>query len=463
VFDDDDLGLVEQWHLRGLPSKAQKRSIQVPFAYQTPASGIGDRNTHEVLWYEREVPDVRTVADRDQGNRLLLRFGAVDYEATIWVNGRLAGSHRGGHVPFEVDITDAVSADKSALRITLRVRDSPYDLTQPRGKQYWAPEPEGIFYTPTSGIWQPVWLESVPMMRIGDSSHGTVLRADDHQSGKMNCNIAVLGRRAGSKCIVEVSASIGGKFVAAAQAELAKDKEFAALAVDLHLTPDQMDELLPAITQLYHFNNDKCWQNGLALWSPEHPILYEVELRLYDENRAIADKVKTVTGVRSLSYTAGDGSFRLNGRPYFHALVLDQGYWPDTGLTAPFQGALRSDIELAKKMGFNGCRKHQKVEDPLFLYWADRLGFMVWGEMANAYEFNAEYIDRFNEEWAAAVKRDINHPCVVAWTPTNESWGYPNLASSSEQRNHLRSLYFATKYGPSRPDSIPMLTCKTEP
>lgn len=188
-----------------------------------------------------------------------------------------------------------------------------------------------------------------------------------------------------------------------------------------------------------------------------------MELRLYDEKRGIADKVKTVTGMRSLSYTAGDGSFRLNGRPYFHALVLDQGYWPETGLTPPFQGALRSDIELAKKMGFNGCRKHQKVEDPLFLYWADRLGFMVWGEMANAYEFDAEYVERFNEEWVAAVKRDINHPCIVAWTPTNESWGYPNLGSTSEQRNHLRSLYFTTKYGAFRPDSISMLTCQTEP
>lgn len=456
LYDDSDVGLDDKWYLQSLPTQVeptaggavhQKRVIQVPFAFQTVASGIGDKDAHEVLWYERMVTDVRAHGNHDSGHRLLLRFGAVDYEASVWVNGTFLGDHRGGHVPFEIDITSAVSAQES-LRVTVRVRDSPYDLTQPRGKQFWGPEPEGIFYTPTSGIWQPVWLESVPKMRLGDSSHGTVFRCNNLQSGELQSRIAVLGRRDGSKCRVEVMASIGGMRVAASEVELTNHDKFAELDLDLRLAPDKIDEVQRAATQLYGTQSDMCWQNRLALWAPEHPILYELRLRLFDGKDSLVDEVKTVTGVRTLSYTSGDGSFRLNGKPYFHALVLDQGYWPETGLTPPFQGALRSDIELSKNMGFNGCRKHQKVEDPLFLYWADRLGFMVWGEMANAYEFNAEYVERFDLEWLEAVKRDINHPCVVAWTPTNESWGYPGLGDSTEQRNHIRSIYFATKYGP---------------
>jgi beta-galactosidase/beta-glucuronidase len=150
--------------------------------------------------------------------------------------------------------------------------------------------------------------------------------------------------------------------------------------------------------------------------------------------------------MRSVSWQNGDGTFRLNGKPCFQTLVLDQGYWPETGLTPPSQEALKLDIERAKNMGINGCRKHQKVEDPVFLYWADRLGFLVWGEIADAYEFSDEYIARFDTEWIEAVKRDINHPCIVAWTPFNESWGYPSLKDSIGQRNHIRAVYYMTKY-----------------
>lgn len=149
--------------------------------------------------------------------------------------------------------------------------------------------------------------------------------------------------------------------------------------------------------------------------------------------------------MRELNWTTGDNNFRLNGHPIFQALVLDQGYWPETGMTPPSAEALKHDIEFAQSMGFNGCRKHQKVEDPRFLYFADQLGFLVWGEMANGYEFSNAYMDRFNEEWMAAVKRDINHPSIITWTPINESWGYPELKDNVQQQNHIRSLYYMTK------------------
>ena len=232
LFDDTDAGLTAGWHKTGLPSTSAaspapqddsisglhpddsttsqhhhaRRTIQVPFVFQSQASGIHCTSAHNVFWYERQIRDPRTAAQRRTGHRALLRFGAVDYHATVWVDGRLAGAHRGGHVPFELDVSEHMDAggdddtandddgtanddDDNAParqdrerrhRVTLRVFDSATDLTQPRGKQFWGPLPDtGIFYTPSSGVWQSVWAESVPGARIADASGGTVLRADD--------------------------------------------------------------------------------------------------------------------------------------------------------------------------------------------------------------------------------------------------------------------------------------------
>ncbi|KAF7585576.1 hypothetical protein BBP40_010635 [Aspergillus hancockii] len=452
IFDDADSGLSQHWHQNGLPASTDtspRRQIQVPYAFQSPASGIGIHEAHEVLWYERLVNDIRTAGERAKGNRLVLRFGAVDYGCTVWVDGRLVGGHRGGHVPFEFDVTDAFGGGGDATttrRLSVRVRDSPTDLSQPRGKQYWGPVPESIFYTPTSGIWLSVWLESVPRLRLGSSSDGTVLRSDDIDGGKLHARVVVLGRPAAAKCQVEVLASLGGVSVSRSKQDLPRNKDSVSLDVDMHVSdPGLLEGRTP-------FNATGCWHKGVALWAPEHPILYDLILRLYDASDNLVDTVETTTGMRSISWQNGDGTFRLNGKPSFQTLVLDQGYWAETGLTPPSQEALKLDIELAKKMGINGCRKHQKVEDPVFLYWADRLGFLVWGEMANAYEFSDEYISRFDSEWIESVKRDINHPCIVAWTPFNESWGYPSLKDNIEQRDHIRAVYYMTKtLDPTRP------------
>ncbi|KAH8890221.1 glycoside hydrolase [Thozetella sp. PMI_491] len=454
LFDDTDQGLREGWHRRPLPEQVtapqgstSKRQIQVPFAFQTPASGIGERGDHEVLWYERVVQDIRTAPNPE--HRLLLRFGAVDYEASVWADGQLVATHIGGHVPFDVDVSDGfygpTGEKKNEVRLTIRVRDSPSDLTQPRGKQYWKAESESIFYTPTSGIWQPVWLESVPAMRVGEGSHGTVLRTDDIKGGIMHAKVAVLGRPAGSACSVEIAVRLGNIEVSTSKADLKKDKEYATVDVDMRLAQEQQER--------YKSGGEiASWRDGIALWSPEHPTLYDVVLRLFDSGQNLVDEVATTVGMRSISWENKDGTLRLNDEPYFQALVLDQGYWPETGLTPPSQESLKVDIDLAKKMGFNGCRKHQKQEDPLFLYWADKLGYLVWGEIANAYKFDEVYMERFDAEWRASVLRDINHPCVVAWTPVNESWGYTALKQSSAQRHHIRSLYYLTKtLDPTRP------------
>lgn len=449
AFDDSDSGLSQHWHQKGIDTNS-KRKITVPFAFQTPASGIGLHEAHEVIWYERSISDIRTADEVSRGNRLLLRFGAVDYDCFVWLNGQPVGGHRGGHVPFDLDLSDALHAtgsDKTA-RLTIRIRDSPYDLAQPRGKQFWGPVPESIFYTPTSGIWQSVWLESVPAMRLGSSSEGTILRSNDINSGKLHARVAVNGRRVGSKCSVEMEAWLDGVFVSKATAELPRDHQFVNLDLDMKVSkPADMQNRAP-------FNAPDCWHKGVGLWHPDHPILYDLTLRLYDSSGNPVDEVQTTTGMRSVSWQTGDGTFRINGKPFFQILVLDQGYWLETGLTPPSQEALKEDIEKSMKMGINGCRKHQKVEDPVFLYWADRLGYLVWGEIANAYEFSDEYVQRFNGEWMEAVRRDINRPSIVTWTPVNESWAYPSLKDNIEQRNHIRSLYYMTKCAFSEPGII---------
>lgn len=183
--------------------------------------------------------------------------------------------------------------------------------------------------------------------------------------------------------------------------------------------------------------------DGIALWSPEHPVLYDVELALLDGDERRIDRVKTQAGMRKVAVR--DGVFELNNKPYFQRLVLDQGYWPKTGLTAPDDEAFIRDIVAMKALGLNGARKHQKNEDPRWLYWADRLGFLVWSEFANAVDFSPEYVARFTSEWIQAVQRDFNHPSIVVWTPINESWGVPDLPHDATQREHLRSLYTLTR------------------
>lgn len=500
IFDDDDVGLASKWQQSGLPSEVKvspeatkaaeegssehesitqkiasgtqeliknnllskaeggqavhsKRQITVPFVFQAPASGINDRGVHEVLWYERSISDIRTPEEKEAGNRVILRFGAVDYLATVWINGEHVGGHRGGHVPFEIDVTDTIDAAfaNKEHRLTVRVYDSAYDLTQPRGKQYWGAKPESIFYTPSGGIWQNVWLESVPAARIADSSHGTVIRSNDIYSGNLHSTIAVQGRRAGQKLSVEMEASFSGARVSKTdKINFTRESDRVSFDLQLRLSEEKRSSLPETLLRNAPLGDESAWRDGLALWSPEHPQLYDLTIRLIDVTSGKAiDEVKTTTGMRSIDWTKGDGTWRLNDRPYFQVLCLDQGYWKDTFMTPPDADALRLDVELGKRMGFNGCRKHQKVEDPLFYYWADKLGYLVWGEMANAYQFSSEYVERFNQEWEEAVKLVINRPCIVTWTPVNESWAYTSLKDNVEQRNHIRQLYYLTKYVPS--------------
>ncbi len=358
------------------------------------------------------------------GERLLLHFGAVDYRARVWVNGQLVATHEGGQTPFSADITAALRADRAEQVLVVRAEDRWDDLTQPRGKQYWEPESRGIWHSRTTGIWQLIWLEPVPRLHLADL-HWT----SDPDRGTLGL-AATLNTPPPTPLRLRVTLRLHGQ----------------TLADDTYHVAGQeiAREIGLAVGNLSTSSNRQRF-----LWSPEYPNLIEAELTLLDGNTPL-DAVGSYAGLRSVG--VGDGQFLLNGRPYYQRLVLQQGYWPESHLAAPSWDALRREAALIKELGFNGVRIHQKVEDPRFLYWCDRLGLLVWGEMANAFVFSPLAIERLTREWLDVVRRDRSHPCIVAWMPLNESWGVPALPRDPAQRHYVQALYHLTRaLDPTRP------------
>jgi beta-galactosidase/beta-glucuronidase len=328
----------------------------------------------------------------------------------VWVNGKYIGSHEGGHVPFQLEVTEAVDAGKNEL--VVRVEDVTQDLDQPRGKQYWKEKSEGIFYTRTTGIWQTVWLEMVESSYIEK-----VKMTPDIDKDEIMMEYVVNG--GSDSQFLEVEISFEGNLVASESLKLINNKGSRSI-----------------------FLNDFHVHDEGRLWSPEHPNLYDVVFRLKDD-RTVLDEVSSYFGMRKVSVE--NGKVMLNNRPYYMKLILDQGYFPDGLLTPPSDDAIRKDVELTKEMGFNGARKHQKIEDPRYLYWTDKLGLLVWGEMANSYTYTEGAVRRITDEWQKAIERDYNHPSIVAWVPINESWGVPKLLADKRQQDHTLAMYYLTK------------------
>jgi beta-galactosidase/beta-glucuronidase len=415
---DWDFALDPSGNWRAPADVAWSSTIRVPFAPESPASGIGDTSFFRACWYRRTIP-IDPVPD---GSRVMLHFGAVDYDATVWANDQLLGCHRGGYTPFCFDVTPLIVAG-APLEIVVRAEDDPQDLTKPRGKQDWQLQPHSIWYPRTSGIWQTVWLETVPSTWI-ESLRWT----PNLERWEIGVEARLGGvRREGLRLRVHLTCA--GVTIA--------DDTYTVLNEEAHRRIALSD---PGIDD---------YRNEL-LWSPEKPTLVNAELQLWGERGELIDAVRSYTALRSVA-TQRD-RFVLNNRPYPLRLVLDQGYWPDGGLTAPDDRALKADVELAKRMGFNGVRKHQKIEDPRYLYWADVLGLLVWGEMPSAYRFTPLSVDRVMDEWKEAVNRDYNHPCIMAWVPINESWGVPNLPDNPAERHYVQALYHLTRtLDPTRP------------
>ena len=397
------------------------RVIVVPFAPETQASGVAETGFFDAVWYRRTFRAPRL----ERGQRLILHFGAVDHEATVWVNGSLAATHAGGYTPFSADITELLDGDRAGGEQTIVVRafDDPHDLAKPRGKQDWQLDPHGIWYYRTTGIWQTVWMEVVPRTRIEKLQWTPCVR----------------------EWGIDFSTAIAGPLPTGSRIRLRLRVNDQTLADDTFALSDR--EISRRITLPDPGIEDA--RNDL-MWSPWRPTLIDASIELLDANDNVLDRVESYTAMRSVGV---EGTrFVLNGRMIDLKLVLDQGYWRESGLTAPSDDALRRDVELVKELGFNGVRKHQKIEDPRFLYWADRLGLLVWEEMPSPYRFSQQSVERLTKEWLAAMTRDVSHPCIICWVPFNESWGVPDLPAVAAQREFVRGVFHLTKaFDPNRP------------
>ena len=403
--------------------------ITVPFSPETEASGVADQGFYTAVWYRRTWEQ----APVPKGKRLLVHFEAVDWQADVWINGKQVCTHQGGFTRFCADVTHAL-VDGPVQEIVVRAEDDSLDLEKPRGKQDWKLEPHSIWYPRTTGIWQEVWLELVSVTRI-DSLHwssslkhwdvGIDARVleDNYRDEEMK------GQKLSQPLKLNVRLSVGDQMIA--------EDRYAVVAGEVHRRIALSD---PGIDDS---------RNSL-LWSPNSPTLIEAVIELRTGTGELLDRVESYTAIRAVS-TQGD-RFILNGRPLSLRLVLDQGYWEQTGLTAPDDEALRRDIELVRRLGFNGVRKHQKIESERFLYLADKAGLLVWEEMPSAYRYTTKSVNRLTREWLEVLERDRSHPCIIAWVPFNESWGVPDLPESPAQRHYVQGLYHLTKsIDPSRP------------
>ncbi|MBR3415997.1 MAG: beta-galactosidase [Clostridia bacterium] len=381
---------------RGLhkPDAEYSLKINVPFCPESALSGIGNTDFINSVWYKRTVD----ISKDDLRNRVLLRFGAVDYEATVFVNGSEAFSHKGGYVGFSGDITDHLTEGENV--ITVRAIDDTRDRMIPSGKQCRWYRSSGCSYTRTTGIWQPVWLEFVPAARIIRTRYET-----DPESAVVNVTATVSG--AGT---LRAEAFYEGRPVGEAETVTAGDS--AVLSIKL---------------------------SERHLWEIGHGRLYDLVLTFGE------DRVKSYFGLRSVAL---DGyRFLLNGKSVFQRTILDQGFYPEGIYTAPSDAELEADIDRSMALGFNGARLHQKIFEERFLYHCDRKGYIVWGEFPSwGLEDNkSDTIYALLPEWLEEIARDFNHPAIIGWCPFNET-------DDDQYRDLVRTVYRVTKaVDPTRP------------
>jgi len=382
-------------------------TINVPFCPESKLSGVGQTDFLEAVWYRRTF----TIDNALRGRRLLLHFGGVDYDARVWVNGKEVVRHRGGYTPFEADITDAVGMS-GENEVVVCAEDDERAHVQPLGKQSSQLKSHGCCYTRTTGIWQTVWLEAV-----ADSHVANLTVWPDAPNGRASVVADVAKPRPGLG--IEVAALSEGNTVASAK--LAQAGPTNSLVLDIP--------------------NPVLWQVG-------KPFLYDLQVRLVEQGRLV-DEVGSYFALREVRI---DGDrILINGKPVFQRLILDQGFWPDGIYTAPSDDELRADIERSISCGFNGARLHQKVFEPRTLYWADKLGYLLWGEFPDwgcDVRHHPQARENFRREWTEVVLRDRGHPAIVAWTPLNEA----HSTGGRYEPAFLVEIYDLTrKLDPSRP------------
>ena len=399
---------------RGLPERELKDRITVPFCPESQLSGIGNHDYYNAVWYRRRATIPAAWGER----RVLLHFQAVDYDSTVWVNGVEVGRHRGGFTPFSCDLSGVAEAGDE-ITIVLRARDDG-QKPQPRGKQARDYGPEGAIYVRSTGIWQTVWLEPV-----GEIALRRPRVTPDLANQRFRLEQPLNGNRGNAKGLrlrATLSDGDGEIFTAECSAEA-------------DLSP-QLDLPIPA--------------DRLKLWAAGDAHLYDLDIALVDAEGATIDSATSYAGLRGISI---DGkAIKINNKTVFQRLVLDQGYYPDGIMTAPSDAALIEDIELSMAAGFNGARLHQKVFEERFLYHADRLGYIVWGEFGDwgcgglgplggeHQKPGPDYIT----QWLECLERDYSHPSIVGWCPLNETWQMLTDRITTLD-DVTRGMYLATK------------------
>ncbi len=403
-IDGGDSGLE-----RGLVTRPLSGKITVPFCPESELSGIGHTDFMLAVWYKKEI----TVPEDWKGRHILLHFGAVDYDSTVWVNGTEVMRHRGGFTPFSVTLKDVTGGD--TFLVTLRARDD-WRGPQARGKQSTRYESHGCWYTRTTGIWQTVWMEPVPVISLKRPRI-----TPDTANSAFHLELPLTQNKPGYTLTATLKDSAG---------------EVCTASVAAHL------DLAPRLTLAIP-------EGRKHLWSIADPFLYDLDIALLDEGGGVADSAASYAGLRSVAI---DGlAIKINGEAIFQRTVLDQGYYPTGIMTAPTDADLVADIQRSLEVGFNGARLHQKVFEERFLYHADRLGYLVWGEFGNwgcnhfgpqgdAQQPGVTYIT----QWLEALERDYSHPSIIGWCPLNET-DQPLTDRIQVLDDVTHGMYLATK------------------
>ncbi|MDD7370091.1 MAG: glycoside hydrolase family 2 TIM barrel-domain containing protein [Firmicutes bacterium] len=415
-FDDDHVGEKEKWYV----NFGGDKKIQVPFTYETKLSGIQDETRHDYIWYRRNI---QVDGKRLEKENYVLHFEGCDFITKVWVNGELAGSHRGGYSRFSFDITNLLKDGENEL--VVKAEDS-FDMQQPRGKQRWIDENFGCWYVQTTGIWKTVWSEYVPKVNLASVKMTPVLEQHCLElEYEVNAPESCFGENLAVAATIRFDGMLVNKIVTTVMAGHVETK------ADVFV------------------RNDHGFEWGVRTWSPEQPDLYDIEFELIKDGETV-DQAGSYFAMRDIRI---DGpNILLNGRPLYQRLILDQGYWKDSHLTPPSEEALIEDIDKIHALGYNGLRKHQKTEDERFLYWCDVKGMLVWSEVASAYQYTDYAVAEFTREWMEIVKQNYNHPCIITWTPFNESWGISAVETRRDQQHFTEAIYHLTKsVDPYRP------------
>jgi len=407
-FDDKNEGETKKWY----KNYEFNKKINVPYVYESLASGIHDESHHENVWYQREF----IINSNYNNKRIILNFQGADYITKVWINGAYVGSHKGSSNKFKFDITDYVKST-DVNNLVIKCEDSK-STCQPRGKQRWHDKNYACWYVQSTGIWKTVWMEYLSEVNL---ERVKITPNIDEATVSFEYTVNNFKKDKELKLVTEIS--FRGTLIR--EVSINPDRSYFKLIADV--TNDTLNDGV-------HLK--------FMVWDIENPNLYDVKFKLYAGEKLL-DEVDSYFGMRKISIN--NGKVLLNNQELYQKLILDQGYWPDTLLTPPSDNAILEDINKTLAMGFNGVRKHMKVEDERYLYWCDKKGVLVWSEFPATYEYNDESIENFIPEWLEVVQQNYNHPSIVTWVPINESWGVPNILVDKKQQNFTEALYYLTK------------------